>query len=430
MKLSMQDFTVCIICSIPSVMSIFYYFRALMDWNRKKHIVLFLWLLSLLNDYSVMMINRMVDSIWISSAVTFVVVFAISLFFEADGVIKVVFSIMYTSIQILVSSLVIGGFNVLFNSTNQAQNYISSIISRWVLLLFVMVFYICMKKTYVGRLPWKINCMLLIIPIGSLIIIQTIFMKEYIFNLLGINGIICICIILIINGLVFKLYNRLSEYLEIKYKNMLYEKEFELLSLHDKEKKAYMSEFSKNRHDLKHKMTELLLLLNEKKYDELENKIREFADMGFLSDKKISHTGNDIVDSFLNSKYNIALKYQVRFNARMDIPRELPFLNSDLCVVLGNTLDNAIEACLRGNIREPYIDFLMKYDGDNLLITVKNSFDGKLSYNDGKILTRKKDKYNHGMGISSIKNVAEKYNGYCNVEISNNEYSLQILMYG
>lgn len=430
MYIFMKDLSISLICSIPSVIAAFYYFITFMEWNRKRRFVWTLWLLCFSNDYFVLFINQRINARWLISILTFAIVLIISMFFESEGVVKLVFSIMYTSIQILLFSLVINGLNVIYNTSVSAQYYASSIISRVLLSILILLLHICMKNSYVGKLSWKINCLLIIIPIGSMKIIQSIFLKSYIINILGIEGIVCIFCILIMNAIVFIIYNRLSENLEIKYKNKLYEKEFELLSVHEKEKETYMSEFRQQRHDLKHRMTELLLLLQEKQYDKVENSIRKLADIGSLDGEKISYTGNSIVDSFVNHKYEIALRNHINFNVQLDIPRELPFSNADVCVVLGNILDNALEACMRGDIQDPFIDLLMKYDGDNLVISIKNSFDGKIKYNKGKLVTRKEDKRSHGIGVSSIKNIVKKNNGYYNAVVHDNLYILNVLMYG
>ena len=114
----------------------------------------------------------------------------------------------------------------------------------------------------------------------------------------------------------------------------------------------------------------------------------------------------------------------------MDVPTSLPFDEADLCIVLGNALDNAIEACLRGEVLEPYVELKIKYDVGNLIIIVENSFDGTIKKNhQGKILTRKKKIKNHGIGIDSMKRVVEKYHGFFDVEDSDGKFRLKCILY-
>ena len=78
----------------------------------------------------------------------------------------------------------------------------------------------------------------------------------------------------------------------------------------------------------------------------------------------------------------------------MDIPSQMPFANSDLCIILGNALDNALEANMRSKEEHSYISLKVKYDGDNLIIIVENSFDGKIIKNKGgELITRKRESW-------------------------------------
>ncbi len=72
-------------------------------------------------------------------------------------------------------------------------------------------------------------------------------------------------------------------------------------------------------------------------------------------------------------------------------------------VILGNALDNAVEANLRGQIDVPYIDLKMVYDDGNLTIVIENAFDGEVKERkSGQRVTRKKDVINHGLSIFLI----------------------------
>ncbi len=368
---------------------------------------------------------------WSRILISIIFVIIPSCFFYGTFLEKTVFLFLYIAIWMLVESLT-GCFFLLFNISIESNMLVGSITSKVFLFIFVKALQLFFCNKAVRELSWKTNVVLLFLPIGSMFLVYHLFILGNKLNQSGIKltTIICILIVLIINIVVYNVYIRFSENLELKHKNSIYEKEFDLLDIHMKEKERIMLEFRRKRHDLKHQMTELLDLLQEKQYEQLEKRIIELADLKSLEGLKIANTDNSIIDAFVNYKYEAAKKNNIEFRVKLDIPSQLPFANGDLCIILGNALDNALEANLRGKVVNPYIDLKMKYDGNNLIILIENSFDGNILQNKrGERITRKADKENHGMGIESIQNILKKYHGYYNVVVEENIYCLNILLH-
>ncbi|MDD6072556.1 MAG: GHKL domain-containing protein [Clostridiales bacterium] len=369
--------------------------------------------------------------VWTRLLLSIVFVILTSCFFYGDYLGKILFSVLYIAIWMLGECLTGGAF-LLLGIPIEVHVLAGSIASKGFLLIFVKALQLFFHNKVIRELSWKNNIALMFLPVGSMFLVQHIFAAEYELNQSGITGAstLCILIVLVINIVVFKLYIRLSENLELKHKNSIYEKEFDLLDVHMKEKEEAMAEFRRRRHDLKHQMTELLNLLRNGQYERLESCIMELADLKSLEGLKIAHTDNSIVDAFVNYKYETAKKNGIEFRVKLDIPTQLPFANGDLCILLGNALDNALEASQRGKVENPYIDLKVKYDGDNLIIIVENTFDGSiLQSKRGERITRKADKENHGLGISSIQSVLKKYHGYYDVAVRENVYCLSILLH-
>lgn len=109
----------------------------------------------------------------------------------------------------------------------------------------------------------------------------------------------------------------------------------------------------------------------------------------------------------------------------------LPFDNADMCIILGNALDNALEANIRAEIEKRYVKLNMRMDMNNLVIVVENSFDGHISKNKtGKILTVKTNKIDHGLGLDSIQKAVNKYHGFMKISYTENVFIIEILLYG
>ena len=72
----------------------------------------------------------------------------------------------------------------------------------------------------------------------------------------------------------------------------------------------------------------------------------------------------------VNYKYTIAKRFGIEFNVKLEIPMSLPFDNADMCIILGNALDNALEANIRAEIEKRYVKLNMRMDMNNLVIVL------------------------------------------------------------
>lgn len=370
-------------------------------------------------------------SSWINVFLSALFAWITSCFFKGSSLGRGVFWLLFVVLWMM-CELLMGNIFLLLNIGIENNMLLGSVLSKVLLFLLVKALQKFFCNEAIQRLPWKTNVMLMLLPVGSIFLGDTIFTAAYELQKPGYRllSIISVLILIIINIVVFRFYIKLSENLELKYKNSIYETEFELLNKHLEERELAVEEFRRKRHDLKHAMVELLQLAKSEEYEQLCSQIEELADLKSLEGIRIADTENSFVDSFINYKYEIARKNQIAFNMKLDVPNRLPFSNSDLCVVLGNALDNAIEANLRGCVEHSYIDLKMKYDGDNLIILVENAFDGKMMKSrTGESITRKRDKENHGIGIASIKKILEKYHGYYEVTEEKNVYRLHMILY-
>lgn len=362
--------------------------------------------------------------IWFRIVLGILVCLVTSYYFDGYWLAKVIFSVLLVVLWVL-NELLIGSIFLILKIPIETNVLAGSVFSKLLLLFFVKALQLFFYDSNIYGLSWKNSLMFMFLPVGSLVIVYYIFTTGYIIDQPGIVlvAIICILIIIVINIIIFTLYVNLS-------KNMVYEKEFELLDIYIKEKEDAAAEFRKKRHDLKYQMLKLLDLLNYKQYEQLEKDIVQLAEIEPIKDIKISVTGNSVIDAFVNYKYGIARKNKINFNLNIDIPSSLPFADGDLCVILGNLLDNALEANFRSKVDNPYINLNIKYGRNNIIIIVENSFDGKLKRNNrGEKITLKEDKKNHGIGIKSIKNIVKKYNGYYNVTLDSKVYCVSILLY-
>lgn len=413
-----------------SALVVWEYFTTFFEKRNIRGVVIYIWFLFF--SWQMMLIFPFADCpAWGRTIAGVVLVAICSIFVCGDVLGKIVFSILYAAIWML-GELLTGSFLLMLKIPLTIYNMLGIILSKIILLIFVKAIQLFFRNNAIRELSWKMNVKLMLLPIGSMYIGYHIFITEYNTGHEGFNGAVffSIVILCILNVVVFNLYLKLSENLELKRKSSLYEKEIQLLDLNMKEKQELMLEFRRQKHDLKHHMIEVLNLAEKKNYTIMKSRILELADLCSFDEMAIANTDNSMLDTFINYKYAYAKKQGIDFRVHLDIPISLPFSNEDLYVILGNALDNAVEANLRGQIDVPYIDLKMVYDDGNLTIVIENAFDGEVKERkSGQWVTRKKDVINHGLGIESIKNILKKYDGFYKVEIEEKIYRLYLILY-
>lgn len=119
---------------------------------------------------------------------------------------------------------------------------------------------------------------------------------------------------------------------------------------------------------------------------------------------------NAAVNAIVSHYAALAEKSFIKLSVRLTIPEQMEHISdTSLCVIFGNLLENATEACNRMTEGERFIQLYSRLQYGTLTITVENSFDGTTKMQEGRLISRKRSDF--GTGTSSITTVAEKHNG-------------------
>ncbi len=405
------------------------YFKIFFERKNMKGIFLYIYFISVFVQFALRYVPD--DMAYIRLITTILFLFTISFFYIGGIGEKIVFSFLYVAMGMFGEALV-GCAVLAFGMRRERQGDIWGIVTYLIMLMIIKILQWFFKNEMIHELSWKTNLKMMLLPLGSMFLAHRIFYAQYEMGIKGFypNTILSILILLGLNIIVFNIYIQLSENLELQRKNAIYEKEFQLLERNMHEKESMMQEIRVKRHDLKHQMLNLLTLLQKGEYEKLESDMKQMAELDSLNGLFVVNTQNSIIDSFVNNQYAVAKEKGIDFRVKIDVPAELPFAGEDLCVILGNALDNAIEACERGQVSNPWISIKLIYDGANLLMTIENSFDGMIRKNKkGMQISRKANSQQHGIGTYSIQRVVQKYHGYYHVEVMEKEYHLEIILY-
>lgn len=181
------------------------------------------------------------------------------------------------------------------------------------------------------------------------------------------------------------------------------------------------------RHDYHNHIQTVKAHLQLEQYAEIERYLDKL-DTDLTSVDTVVKTGNVMVDAILNSKISLAVSKKIAVKAKALVPKELPISEIDLCVIIGNLLDNAMEASLKlpqeaDRFIRIYIDILK----EQLYISVSNSVGGEVKKSGRAYLTTKASD-SHGFGLMRVDSIAEKYGGFVNRQNEEGVFATEIML--
>ena len=131
-----------------------------------------------------------------------------------------------------------------------------------------------------------------------------------------------------------------------------------------------------------------------------------------LNRQIITDTGNIGVDAILNSKISLAIHNGIPVDYKATVPKETSVTDIDLCVVIGNLIDNAVESCEKVPKEQQFIRLYIGQFKEQLYISVSNATNETVRKLDAEYITHKRG--NHGHGLKRINLIVEKYDGFIN----------------
>lgn len=223
---------------------------------------------------------------------------------------------------------------------------------------------------------------------------------------------------------------RQTENKKLQKKNQIYERQLALCIQEARRKEDSMLAIKQFRHDIRKHLVCLKSYLEEDAVQEGKRYIDNLLEQHLVLEEAVSKSGNIIVDALLNDQGRTAREAGVYFKTAVSIPPEMGFKPGDLCVMLGNLLENGLEAAqnVKEGKREVYT--ALNYKKGILSIEVKNTYDGTvLTGENGKILSGKKDGRNHGLGLEIVRQTAAEYDGEVLTRWNKSLFCVKVMLY-
>ncbi len=199
-----------------------------------------------------------------------------------------------------------------------------------------------------------------------------------------------------------------------------------LMETYYKEVQAMYQQMRTWRHDYKNHLQVMKAHLDMGEYQELSDYILAL-DEELARVSKVIETGNLALDAILNSKIAMARAKGAEVNVKVVLPARLPIADYDLCVLLGNLMDNAIEGCeSQGEGEERFLRIYMGVLKEQLYLSVTNSHGTRMKKEGNRYRSTKAS--DRGLGLLSIDCIVARYHGYVNRQWDESVFATEVLL--
>lgn len=420
----MQAYNITYILTNPIfVFAIFKLFRAFYDelvYSEKtekiSYLSYFIFISSIVFVTRIPLINLVLTALFL---------FVISFNYKSSLQRKIIIPTLILSILFVVEmtvSVTIGYIDISIVNNSSFNSAVGLILIRVMTLIVAYLINKLMKiRNNNLKIPKIYYLAFTIVQMGSLYLyVASLESRNLSIQKILISGVILVIINVTMILIDEKIYHSIiikSEKQMLKQQNIAYENQIKLMDQSTKALKAL-------KHDMKNHLTVLHDIYSMRKSEELDVYFEKIIDE--IEGKEFSQSGNFIIDSMINFKLGQLRNNGIQVSLDVNVPQELNISTYDLTVILGNLLDNAITAIKKADRK--LLDLSISCSMGNLIIILKNTYNNILEIENNELNTTKKDKENHGIGISSIKKSLENYDGEIRIEYTETVFSVSVII--
>ena len=349
------------------------------------------------------------------SIMSFAIFFGLTLLYKSKWILRLFSSLSNLAFG-MISELISYGIiiSTMEKTSEDDLQYYSLLLSKLIIFVITVIVTLIIKKN-TQIVKFKDYLCFIVTPLISIATIITI---SFEFDTGEPNATAGICFaaagLMIINIIVYYLLENIIDATEIREKQARMEQQFAFQEQKYEQASQSFRSISSVIHDTNKHLVYLNECVERHEFDEAKRYIGTAIEHIDKSYKRIN-TGFLPIDALVSNSLNIAEANNITFKSDIKIEKERICIERyDLCVALGNLLDNAVEACKKVSNPDDRIISVSIVTGDNsMVIHIENSAE-RMKGIDFK--TDKKDKLLHGYGISNVKAISEKYGGVFTIE--------------
>lgn len=230
-----------------------------------------------------------------------------------------------------------------------------------------------------------------------------------------------------------KEYEKLEKsYMESLRREQLLQNELQQLRRYRQEEKKSREDVTmlheqarRLKHDMRNHLMVLASYLNQNKIEEAKDYTSSILGKFNLDYSYIS-TGNSLLNYIVNQKLNLAKQKKIYVKAEIENLKFEGIQSIDFSAILGNLLDNAIEAA--SNSKKRYVEIAIRQRRGYEMIQICNSIDVSVLKNNPLLKTTKSDEKLHGIGVLQVRELVEKYDGILDIYEEENRFIVSVLL--
>lgn len=345
---------------------------------------------------------------------------------------RAIISVLNYLLIIIVEIMVMFSITIIYDITvSDAVNVptyrlLGTIVSKMLSLLIVNIMRIRFKKKslYMSTSYWLLFFLMFLSSTATVFLIFKLSYDvegAYMYDF----SILCAFGVLFSTIFALFLYERLANQVETIRNQEQYEQHLKTQLKHLDDILITQKQIKKFKHDFNNYAIGLKAYIKDGDFQGASDYVKELEDK-FNHGEDIIETGNTALDAILSTKIAIAESKGIAVNTKIQIPEDISVDPIDMCIIFGNALDNAIEACERTETTEKKIGITIICKDEAVLCKIVNTAPKPVN---SLLVTSKVDKQNHGFGLENIRTALSRYNANPAIERTDAEFTLKFVIF-
>lgn len=370
-------------------------------------------------------ISLLIDLPYVRIGITYAILLMLAVFlYHGSQTVKLFTSIYFIFIFFISETLFAGilavmGYGTPSELLESGMGRILGMIGTKIFDFWLVVYSIRIYRNNVKSLPLRYWILIILMPFLSAVILNQIFPVSQSSSRGTVGYIISVCGVLYLNFSVFHYFESYDKQIKLAALEQIMERESE----NYRAITSSYGEIRHIRHDLKNQVMVLNDLLKDNKYEEARQYVNQFCH-DVEKATSVCCTGNPAVDSIINLKGDYARSHKISFLTKIKVGT-IDFDTISICRILGNALDNALEACERMDCDEKCVCIAMHQQDNRLVIEIENT---SLPVDTNHLITSKQNKEAHGIGMHSIRQTVESINGCVSLGYEDGYFCISIVL--
>lgn len=392
-------------------------------------------ILTYLCVYLVGVISIVIDAPSILNIIiTLICYFAVSTLYAP----KIIHKILVTLLILLVdlSTELFAAYAVLFTNPNislsdDSAYCIALILQRILILLLAYIFFRYKQSINLSKNTTLFWPVIFFITACSFFLLTYIYFVNEKYNL-KYKALIFVYIfaVIFINLIIYYLYDRQCRDFLLHKKISELHNEIMVQEAKNVESSKYINEISKIKHNIQNKNLSIIAYINSGKYEQALEQLTKDSDyLKSLSPVLLENCNDQVIEKILTYKINYARNSKVNVDISCNIVTSTSCEYDDLSILIGNTVDNAVEYLHSNKHLSQDIFISIEYKSNILFYRIKNSVDKLIDIPSTMIIPSSKQKNRTGFGLSSIQHISEKYDGSINISCESNMFIFEATLF-